>query len=95
MPEPKPCPVCGGTEFGVEFDETDNGMIVAFLICEECDEDDDTRGPVGKPRDTEEEAEEEALRAWNRLIDEVIDKEEKAGEEALRAWNRLIDKYDS
>ena len=73
MPEPKPCPVCGGTEFSAEFDETEDGEIVAFPICDECDENDETRGPLGKPRDKEEEAEEEAIRAWNRFVDKYED----------------------
>jgi hypothetical protein len=67
MPEPKPCFVCGGAEFSVEFEETEGG-VAAFLMCDECDEDDNTRGPLGKPCDTDEEAEDEAILAWNRFV---------------------------
>jgi Restriction alleviation protein Lar len=66
MPDPKPCPVCGGTEFEFEFEETDEG-VTACLICEGCVEDVDTRGPVSKPCDDEGEAEQAAIRAWNKF----------------------------
>jgi hypothetical protein len=64
MIEPKPCPVCGGTEIGIVYEYTGQGCT-ACLICEECAEDTDTRGPVSKPCATEDEAEADAIRAWN------------------------------
>jgi transcription elongation factor Elf1 len=67
MPEPKPCPVCGGSEFNVEFRDT--GSVAAFLICDECAEDKDTRGPLGQPCGTDEDAENEAILAWNHWVD--------------------------
>jgi hypothetical protein len=67
MLEPKPCPVCGGTEFNVEFKET--GSVAAFLICDECAEDKDTRGPLGEPCGTDEDAENNAILAWNHWVD--------------------------
>ena len=67
MLEPKPCPVCGGSEFNVEFKDT--GSVVAFLICAECAEDKDTRGPLGEPCGTDEDAENEAILAWNHWVD--------------------------
>jgi hypothetical protein len=69
MTDPKPCPVCGGTEFGVDYEERDE-RILASLICDDCDENNDTRGPFGKPCATEDEAEAEAVLAWNRFVDE-------------------------
>jgi hypothetical protein len=68
MPEPKPCPVCGGTEFRVGFEETEGG-VAPFLICDECDEDDDTQGPLGESCGTDAHAENEAILAWNRWVD--------------------------
>jgi hypothetical protein len=68
MSDPKPCPVCGGTEFSVEFEETERG-VAAFLICDACDEVDGTRGPLGQPCGTDVDAENEAILAWNRFVD--------------------------
>ena len=68
MSEPKPCPVCGGTEFRIEFEETEGG-VAAFLMCDECDENDDTQGPLGKACGTDGDAENEAILAWNRFVD--------------------------
>jgi hypothetical protein len=68
MIEPRPCPVCGGTELGVAFEETDAG-VTAKLICESCDEDVDTESPVSKPCDTVDEAEDEAVRVWNCFVE--------------------------
>jgi transcription elongation factor Elf1 len=64
MTNPLPCPICGGTEFSVEFMETLEGYT-AFLVCKTCDEDVETQGPASKPCDTEEEAETDAIRVWN------------------------------
>jgi hypothetical protein len=58
------CPVCGGTEFSIESVEVD-GRYEAFVICESCDEFDDTQGPVSNRFATEKEAEKDAIRAWN------------------------------
>ena len=66
MIELKPCPVCGGTDFGIAYEYAD-GVCMACLICEECAEDTDTRGPVSRPCATEDEAEADAIRAWNRF----------------------------
>ena len=60
----KPCPICGGDSFGIVYDETDEG-VTAYVECEECDEDAETRGPTSKPCKDEAEAEEAAIRAWN------------------------------
>jgi transcription elongation factor Elf1 len=68
MPEPKPCPVCGGTEFSIEFEE--KGSVAAFLFCDTCHEDNDTRGPAGTPCGTDEDAENEAILAWNQFVDD-------------------------
>jgi len=68
MVAPKPCPICGGNEFGVAFDEVGKGEVAAYLSCESCDEDDDTEGPVAKAFD-EWGAEEAAVRAWNHWVD--------------------------
>jgi hypothetical protein len=68
MAEPKPCPVCGGTEFSVEFEETERG-VAAFLRCDECDEASDTSGPLGEPYGTDTDAENEAILAWTRFVD--------------------------
>jgi hypothetical protein len=57
------CPACGGTEFSIESTETDGGYE-AFVICELCDEFDDTQGPVSERFPTEREAEKDAIRAW-------------------------------
>ena len=62
--DPEPCPICGGTEFSIEFAETYEGYT-AFLVCETCDESVETQGPASKPCDTEEEAAADAVRAWN------------------------------
>lgn len=68
MVDPKPCPVCGGNEFSIAFDEVGNGEVEAYLMCDSCDVDDDTQGPPAKAFD-EEEAEEAATLAWNRWVD--------------------------
>jgi hypothetical protein len=64
----KPCPVCGGAEFEVDFEEVGNGEVASRITCMSCDEDDDTHGPVAKAFD-EVASEEAAVRAWNHWVD--------------------------
>jgi hypothetical protein len=64
MTYPKPCPVCGSTDFAVEFNQAEPG-ITACLVCMGCDENIDTRGRDSKPCKNEEEAEEAATLVWN------------------------------
>jgi hypothetical protein len=61
---PKPCPVCGETDFAVEFENSVEG-VTAYLVCMGCDKDLETRGPISEPCANEEAAEEAATRAWN------------------------------
>jgi hypothetical protein len=56
--------VCFGAKFSIESTETDGGYE-AFVMCELCDEFDDTQGPVSERFPTEREAEKDAIRAWN------------------------------
>ena len=39
------------------------------VVVMDCDGEDNTRGPIGKPSETEDEAEHEAIHAWNRFVD--------------------------
>ncbi len=65
MVEPKPCPVCGGTSFSVEFDDIGRGSVIARLICGGCEGEHPTYGPMSEPCGTVEEAEQAAIAAWN------------------------------
>ncbi len=66
MHQPKPCPTCGGTAFGVEFDEAEWGTLVARLVCCRCGSD-DALGPLSEPCATASDAEQAAIAAWNSL----------------------------
>jgi hypothetical protein len=72
MTDPLPCPICGGTEFSVEFDEIDRGdhaQPCAALICDMYDEDTDIYRPtVESLLNEEEDAEEQATIAWNEWV---------------------------
>jgi hypothetical protein len=72
MTAPLPCPICGGTEFGVEFEEIERGgrtVTCARLICEMCDEDTDTQGPLAESLlSNDVDAEEQATIAWNEWV---------------------------
>ena len=68
MTEPLACPICGGTAFSIEFHTIVRGRVIARLVCAQCDEDFQTHGPFSEPRDTPEEAEQAAIRAWNALV---------------------------
>jgi hypothetical protein len=39
-------------------------------MCDECDENDDTQGPLGEACGTDGDAENEAILAWNRFVDQ-------------------------
>jgi Lar family restriction alleviation protein len=60
MTDLMPCPQCGGTELSIEASEEDEG-VVAFIRCDDCG----AEGPMSKPCATDDEAENDAVRAWN------------------------------
>jgi len=62
----KPCPACGGTEFDIDIYHAGNGYQ-AFVICGACDDVGEPQGPVSNICSTEDEAESDAVRAWNGL----------------------------
>ncbi len=67
MIAPKPCPVCNGTELGINCLES-YGQYEAQYFCLGCESEGAPQGPVSDPCGTAEEAEASARRAWNDFV---------------------------